>query len=511
MANTPVQRNKPSKITFRWLPELDRLLLIGMKQGPAAKHDTIDKVLQLAPELTRGKCWQRIRHLRRIAGRAAREARRYENAKKPVRTGPVRRPPTRPWTTADDDELLTWAGREPVAKIARRLGRSVHAVRFRLRAHSMSAKVTDGWSLEELRKMLRVSRTHHLRRLIGNGMLRVRDPRVTISSLAAFCDKNGPSFQPSAVMKVTAAVVTENSVRSENTGVRIIREIMVATTMSSLFVALFALLASSFRTRAALQAEILALRHQLAVFQKNAPRRLRIHRCDRLLWVVLYRFWSGWRRCLEMVQPATVLRWHRRAFAWHWTRKSRRLPGRPEVAANIRDLIRRMREANPLWGAPRIHGELLKLGIAVAQSTVARYLSRPRKPPSQTWRTFLTNHLAQTVGIDFFTVPTATFRVLFVFVVLSHERRQLVHFGVTEHPTQEWTLQQIREAFPWEQAPRYVLRDRDAIYGRDFAAMTRDMGMVEVLTAPRSPWQKGYASYCTSCVPCTTFSGKRQR
>jgi hypothetical protein len=259
------------------------------------------------------------------------------------------------------------------------------------------------------------------------------------------------------------AVVTENSVRSENTEVPIIREIMVATTMSSLFVALFALVASSFRTRASLQAEILALRHQLAVFQNNAPRRLRLHRCDRFLWVVLYRFWSDWRRCLHMVQPDTVLRWHRRAFAWHWTRKSRRLPGRPEVAANLRDLILRMRQANPLWGAPRIHGELLKLGIAVAQSTVAKYLPRPRKPPSQTWRTFLTNHLAQTAAIDFFTVPTATFRVLFVFVVLSQERRRVVHFGVTEHPTEEWTLQQMREAFPWDEAPRYVLRDRDAI------------------------------------------------
>src|SRR5271166_4813037 len=152
---------------------------------------------------------------------------------------------------------------------------------------------------------------------------------------------------PQRLVNCRAPVVTENSVRSENAEAPIVREIIVATTMSSLFVALFALVASSFRTRAALQAEILALRHQLAVFQKNAPRRLRIHRCDRLLWVVLYRFWSGWRRCLEMVQPATVLRWHRRAFAWHWTRKSRRLPGRPEVAANLRDLIRRMRQANP--------------------------------------------------------------------------------------------------------------------------------------------------------------------
>jgi transposase InsO family protein len=152
-----------------------------------------------------------------------------------------------------------------------------------------------------------------------------------------------------------------------------------------------------------------------------------------------------------------------------------------------------MSQANPLWGAPRIHGELLNLGIAVAQSTVARYLPRPRKPPSQTWRTFLTNHLAQTAAIDFFTVPTVTFRVLFVFVVLSHERRRVVHFGVTERPTQEWTMQQMREAFPWDQAPRYVLRDRDAIYGSDFAALTRNMGMEEVLTAPRSPWQNPFA------------------
>jgi len=163
------------------------------------------------------------------------------------------------------------------------------------------------------------------------------------------------------------------------------------------------------------------------------------------------------------------------------------------VAAEIRDLIRRMSQANPLWGAPRIHGELLKLGIAVAPSTVARYLPRPRKPPSQTWLTFLTNHLAQTAAIDFFTVPTATFRVLFVFLVLSHDRRRVVHFGVTEHPTQEWTMLQMREAFPWDQAPRYLLRDRDAIYGRDFSATTRDMGTEEVLTAPRSSWQNPYA------------------
>jgi putative transposase len=142
-----------------------------------------------------------------------------------------------------------------------------------------------------------------------------------------------------------------------------------------------------------------------------------------------------------------------------------------------------MSHANPLWGAPRIHGELLKLGIEVVQSTVAKYLRRHRKPPMQTWRTFLTNHVEQTVSIDFFTVPTATFRVLFVFIVLSHARRRVVHFGVTEHPSQEWTTQQIREAFPWDQAPKYLLRDRDSIYGKDFAPITTGMGVEEVIKA----------------------------
>jgi len=199
--------------------------------------------------------------------------------------------------------------------------------------------------------------------------------------------------------------------------------------MNSVLVALFALFASSFRARAALQAEILALRHQLAVLHKNAPPRLRLQRSDRWLWVLLSRCWSGWHPCLQVVRPDTVVRWHRRALAWYWTRKSRQRPGRPEVAAEIRDLLRRMSQANPLWGAPRIHGELRKLGIAVAQSTVAGYLPRPRKPPSQNWRTLLTNHLAQTAAIDFFTVSTATFRVLFVFVVLSHHRRRVLLRG----------------------------------------------------------------------------------
>jgi putative transposase len=242
------------------------------------------------------------------------------------------------------------------------------------------------------------------------------------------------------------------------------------------------MIASSFRSRATLQTEILALRHQLAVLQANAPRRLRLQRSDRVLWVFCCRD-SG-------RVGADVCRWcnpPRSSLGTGelspWTGKSRRPPGRPKTSAEIRDLIRRMSHANPLWGVPRIHGELLKLGIEVVQSTVAKYLRRHRKPPMQTWRTFLTNHVEQTVSIDFFTVPTATFRVLFVFIVLSHARRRVVHFGVTEHPSQEWTTQQIREAFPWDQAPKYLLRDRDSIYGKDFAAITTGMGVEEVIKA----------------------------
>ena len=149
--------------------------------------------------------------------------------------------------------------------------------------------------------------------------------------------------------------------------------------------------------------------------------------------------------------------------------------------------------ANPLWGAPRIHGERLKLGIELSQATVAKYMSRPTKPPSQTWRTFLSNHVKELVSTDFFVVPTISFRVLFVFVVLAHHRRRVLHFNVTAHPTSEWTGQQIAEAFPWDTAPRYLLHDRDLIYGDSFRQRVRGMGTREVLTAPRSPWQNPYS------------------
>jgi putative transposase len=168
------------------------------------------------------------------------------------------------------------------------------------------------------------------------------------------------------------------------------------------------------------------------------------------------------------------------------------------VSSEVIALIRKMSLANPRWGAPRIHGELLKLGFELSEATVAKYMVRHRKPPSQTWRTFLTNHAKALVSSDFFVVPTVFFRVLFVFVLLSHDRRRPVHFAVTEYPTAEWTGRQLLEAFPWDSAPRYLLRDRDGSYGEKFRDAAQWLGIREVLSAPQSPWQKDQASYCTS-------------
>jgi len=247
------------------------------------------------------------------------------------------------------------------------------------------------------------------------------------------------------------------------------------------------------RSRAALQAEILALRHQLLVLQRtNRKHRLQIRALDRVFWVWLSNLWSGWRSALIIVKPATVIAWHRKGFRLYWTWKSRVRLGRHHIPRETRDLIRQMSIANPLWGAPRIHGELLKLGIDIAQSTVAKYMVRKPKPPSQTWKTFLTNHLKDTVSTDFLVVPTVSFRLLFVFLVLSHERRRLIHFGITYHPTAEWTSQQLVQAFPWDSAPRFLLRDRDGSYAQVFSQTSIALGIEEVLTAPHSPWQNPY-------------------
>jgi transposase InsO family protein len=239
--------------------------------------------------------------------------------------------------------------------------------------------------------------------------------------------------------------------------------------------------------------ENLALRQQLTTMKRSIKRpQLRCR--DRLFWVFLSRFWSNWREALVIVKADTVVRWHKKSFKLFWKFKSRRKgPGRPPVSPEIRDLVRKMLEANPLWGAPRIHGELLKLGIEISERTVSNLISPLRiKPPSQTWRTFLKNHMMSMVSIDFFMVPTATFRILFVLVILSHNRRQVVHFNVTSNPTAMRTAQQMVEAFPWDTAPRYLLRDRDSIYGSYFRTRLKNMGINEIMTTPRSPWQNPF-------------------
>jgi putative transposase len=254
-----------------------------------------------------------------------------------------------------------------------------------------------------------------------------------------------------------------------------------------------AVLSASLKTRAGLQLENIALRHQVGVLQRSAKKRLQLHNSDRLFWVGLAQVWGEWRSALVIVKPDTVIAWHRNAFRLFWTWKVRRgKPGRPAISLEIRALIRRMSRENPGWGAPRIHGELLKLRIDIGETSVSNYLVRRRKPPSQTWRTFVQNHLQSLVSIDFFTVPTIRFQVLYVFLVLVHERRRIVHVAVTAHPTAEWTAHQLLEAFPWETAPRYLLRDRDRIFGHEFVDQVKAMGIQQVLSAPRSPWQRAY-------------------
>jgi len=243
--------------------------------------------------------------------------------------------------------------------------------------------------------------------------------------------------------------------------------------------------------RTVLIAENLALRQQLAVLQVSV-KRPRLQKRDRLFWVCLSRLWSGWRPCLMIVKPDTVIAWHRQGLRLYWRWKSRKTPGRPGTDAEIRGLIRRMARENPTWQAPRIQSELALLGLTVAESTVAKYMDRARKPPSHTWRTFLENHIGDIAAIDFFVVATVSFRLLYCFVVLRHDRRRVVHFNVTPHPTARWTAQLVVEAFPFDTAPRFLIRDRDKICGQDFRERVKHLGIEEVVIAYRSPWQNPY-------------------
>lgn len=250
-------------------------------------------------------------------------------------------------------------------------------------------------------------------------------------------------------------------------------------------------LVSSYRSRRDLAFENLMLRQQLAVL-KEKSRRPRLSASDRSLWVLVSKLWPRWRDALHIVRPETVIRWHREGFRRHWTRKCRS-KGRPVLDPKVRKLIRRMSEGNPLWGAPRIHGELLKLGIEISQTTVAKYMIRNRKPPSQTWRTFLENHAKEIIATDFFTVPTATFRVLFVLVVLSHDRREILYTNVTESPTAEWAARQIIETIGLDEVPKYLIRDRDRKFSEFFSRKVESTSVQEIFTAPASPWQNAYA------------------
>jgi transposase InsO family protein len=252
------------------------------------------------------------------------------------------------------------------------------------------------------------------------------------------------------------------------------------------------LFASSLRTRLPLQLEVAALHHQLSLYQfgRCQPR---IAAADRLLWSIMAKLWSDWRRALFFVQPRTVTLWQKKRFRDYWRRLSQNdAGGRPQIAPELRHLIRRMWQANPTWGSPRIVAELHKLGIEVAKSTVEKDKPRGERLPSPTWRTFLDLHLKELVAVDFLIVPTTTFKVLFVFLVLAHDRRRIIHFNVTQHPTAHWIAQQIVEAFPFDSAPRYLLRDGDGIHSPRVQRRIDSLGIHEVVTAPASPWQNAY-------------------
>jgi transposase InsO family protein len=248
-----------------------------------------------------------------------------------------------------------------------------------------------------------------------------------------------------------------------------------------------------FRTRASLVVEILVLRHQINIQRRHLPKRQTFRIMDRLIFAGLYRLAPNVLHALAILKPETVLKWHRAGFRSYWRWKSRRRAARPIVPLEIRKLIREMSIANPLWGAPRVHGELLKLGIQIGQTSVAKYMAWRRGPPSQGWKTFLRNHADGIAAMDMFVVPTISFRLLYGLLIMGHGRRQILWFGVTAHPTAEWIANQVTEACGWEQVPRYLIRDRDGAYGEIFIRRLRSMGIRDRPTSPRSPWQNGYA------------------
>jgi transposase InsO family protein len=263
--------------------------------------------------------------------------------------------------------------------------------------------------------------------------------------------------------------------------------------MTGLLCFVLAVLALPFKSKLQLEAENAVLRHQLNVLRRSRHGRVRLTTYDRLFFTQLYRWFPAILKVLAIIRPETLMRWHRAGFQRYWRWKSRRRGGRPPVETELRALIRRISIENPLWGAPRIHGELLKLGFEIAQSSVAKYMVKRRRPPSQGWRTFLRNHARDIAAMDLFVVPTIGFDLLYAFIIVRLDRRDLAWINVTTNPTAEWVARQSTEAFPWDGAPGYMIRDRDRIYGAVVRRRLRAMGIRDKPIAPASPWQNGFA------------------
>jgi transposase InsO family protein len=284
--------------------------------------------------------------------------------------------------------------------------------------------------------------------------------------------------------------------------------------MSDLCKLIFGMVIDLLRSRATLEAEIVVLRQQINVLRRANPKRLPFRSIDRLILGGVCRLVPKMYDRLAIVRPATVIRWHRAGFRLYWRWKSRRRRGRPTVSLEIRRLIREMSIANPLWGAPRIHGEFLKLGIEIGQTSVAKYMARRRGRPSQGWKTFLRNHGDGIAAMDLFVVPTLSFRPLYGLLIIGHGRRQILWLGVTAHPTAEWIANQLTQACGWEQIPRYLIRDRDRAYGEIFVRRVRSIGIRDRPTSARSPWQNAYAerligSIRTECIDHVVVFGER--
>lgn len=249
---------------------------------------------------------------------------------------------------------------------------------------------------------------------------------------------------------------------------------------------------NSFKTKSQLKLEIVILTKQIDILQRTNPKII-LKKSDRLFFSIMKDLLTNWKERLFIVKPETVIKWHRTAFRSYWRRKSGHKDGRPKIEREVIDLIKQLTNENPLWGVPRIHGELKKLGIHISQSTVHRYIpKRNGRTTGQRWNTFLKNHSKEIISIDFLTVPTVNFKLIHVLVVIDHQRRKIIHLNVTKHPTAEWTLQQIRNMLFHVDAPKYLIRDRDARYGSTFSNGVSNLGIKQIVTSYRSPWQNGY-------------------